>query len=183
MFRIAGLFDPNLVRNQDDEFNFRLRRLGGRIWQSPQIRSSYVPRDSLAALFRQYIQYGYWKVAVMRKHRGLASWRQAVPALFVASILLGGVLIGAAAALRMSTFAVWTGAALGVELLAYALACAGASVRFARSLEMPSMLVLPWVMALHHFAYGIGFLIGIADSLRPRSARSVPSALFTELTR
>src|SRR5579863_3983984 len=92
VFKVAGLFDPDLVRNQDDEFNFRLRRLGGRIWQSPRIRSSYTPRGSLVALFRQYMQYGYWKVAVIRKHRSLASWRHAVPPLFVASIVLGAVL-------------------------------------------------------------------------------------------
>jgi succinoglycan biosynthesis protein ExoA len=182
VFNTAGLFDPNLVRNQDDEFNFRVRRLGGRIWQSPRIKSSYVPRGSLVALFRQYMQYGYWKVAVIRKHRGLASWRHAAPPLFVASMLSGAVLTVAAAALRMPTIAIWTGAALGVELSAYALACAAASVRFARSLDLRSLLVLPAVMALPHFAYGFGFLIGILNSLRPRAAR-MPSAVFTELTR
>jgi succinoglycan biosynthesis protein ExoA len=183
VFEVAGLFDPDLVRNQDDEFNFRLRRLGGRIWQSPQIRSFYVPRGSLSALFRQYTQYGYWKVAVIKKHRALASWRHAGPPLFVGSILLGAVLIVVAAVLRLPTLAFWSGAALGVELLAYALACAGATLRFARSLDSGSLLVLPAVMALHHFAYGFGFLLGILDSLRPRASGAVPSALFTELTR
>jgi succinoglycan biosynthesis protein ExoA len=183
VFEIAGVFDPELVRNQDDEFNFRVRRLGGRIWQSPRIKSSYVPRGSLVALGRQYMQYGYWKVAVMRKHRGLASWRHAVPPLFVGSLLLGAVLMVAAAALRMPTLAMWTGVAMGVELLAYALACAGASLPFARSLDRPALLVLPTVMAVQHFAYGWGFLLGILNSARPRSARTAPSAVFTELTR
>jgi glycosyltransferase involved in cell wall biosynthesis len=183
VFEIAGLFDPALVRNQDDEFNFRLRRQGGRIWQSPQIKSSYVPRGSLVALFRQYMQYGYWKVAVIRKHRGMASWRHAVPPLFVGSILLGGIVIAAAAALRISTIAVWIGSALGTGLLVYVLACVGAAVRFARSLEMGALLLLPAVIALQHFAYGSGFLSGILDSLRAHSARVVPSEAFTGLTR
>src|SRR5579859_1201889 len=88
VFNVAGLFDPTLVRNQDDEFNFRLRRMGGRIWQSPRIRSSYVVRGSIQALLKQYLQYGFWKVAVIRKHRALASFRHAAPPLFAASLLV-----------------------------------------------------------------------------------------------
>jgi succinoglycan biosynthesis protein ExoA len=101
VFDRAGLFDTTLVRNQDDEFNFRLRRLGGRVWQSPRIRSSYSPRASITALFRQYLQYGFWKVAVIRKHRALASWRHIVPVLFVVSLLLLFVLIASSATLGL----------------------------------------------------------------------------------
>jgi succinoglycan biosynthesis protein ExoA len=54
-----GLFDESLVRNQNDEFNLRTVRAGGRIWQSPRIVSWYYPRSSLGALFRQYFQYGF----------------------------------------------------------------------------------------------------------------------------
>ncbi|MBV9081578.1 MAG: glycosyltransferase family 2 protein, partial [Acidobacteriaceae bacterium] len=58
IFGRIGHFDESLVRNQDDEFNLRLRRAGGRIYQSPRIRCWYEPRSSLATLFRQYWQYG-----------------------------------------------------------------------------------------------------------------------------
>ena len=69
VFDRIGLFDEELIRNQDDEFNLRLLRAGGKIWQSPQVRSWYRPRESLRSLFRQYMQYGYWKVRVIQKHR------------------------------------------------------------------------------------------------------------------
>src|SRR5712671_5833877 len=82
VFARIGLFDEQLARNQDDELNFRLIRAGGKIWQSPAIRSWYRPRGSLVALFRQYRQYGYWKVRVIQKHRMPASWRHLVPASF-----------------------------------------------------------------------------------------------------
>jgi succinoglycan biosynthesis protein ExoA len=39
VFDRVGLFDEELVRNQDDEFNLRLTRAGGKIWQSPRIKS------------------------------------------------------------------------------------------------------------------------------------------------
>src|SRR5579864_54035 len=83
-----GLFDPALVRNQDDELNLRLIRNGGKIWQSPQIVMSYHPRSTLKTLFVQYVQYGFWKVAVIRKHRLPASWRHLAPGLFILGVTL-----------------------------------------------------------------------------------------------
>jgi len=87
-FEKFGYFDEELVRNQDDEHNLRIIRGGGRIWQSPKIRSWYRPRGSLTALFKQYMQYGYWKVRVIQKHKLPASWRHLVPGAFVLTLLL-----------------------------------------------------------------------------------------------
>ena len=80
-----GLFDEHLVRNQDDELNLRLIRAGGKIWQSPDIVSWYSPRATLKALFVQYFQYGFWKAAVIRKHKLPGSWRHLIPVTFVAA--------------------------------------------------------------------------------------------------
>lgn len=66
VFEKIGLFDEELVRDQDDEFNCRLRRQGGRILLSPAIRSEYIVRSSPRALWQQYFQYGYWKVRVLQ---------------------------------------------------------------------------------------------------------------------
>ena len=183
VFDKCGLFDSRLVRNQDDEFNLRLRLLGGRIWQSPRIKSTYSPRDSLVALFRQYVQYGFWKVAVIRRHRVLASWRHVVPAMFVSSILLWTALTATAGAFGISGIASLSRAALAFELLFYCLACVVSTLAFLRSLRLPVLLVMPAVMAVYHVAYGLGFLIAVFQPARgarqePRSAR-----FFTALTR
>ncbi len=183
-FDKVGLFDPSLVRNQDDEFNFRLRRHGGRIWQSPRIRSWYTPRASISALFRQYLQYGFWKVAVIRKHRALASWRHVVPALFVSSILVFMALIALMAMSGMWATAGVIGAALALELLVYGVACAAATVPFFGSLPVSALLVLPLVIASYHVAYGLGFLIGLFKPAREIPAGGVaPAKFFTTLTR
>ena len=79
VFDRIGLFDEELVRNQDDEFNLRLVQQGGKIWHSPRIKSWYSPRRTLSALFRQYLQYGYWRVRVIQKRKAAASVRQFVP--------------------------------------------------------------------------------------------------------
>src|SRR5258708_4071747 len=182
-FKKAGLFDPELVRNQDDEFNFRLRRLGGRIWQSPRIKSSYATRGSIVALFRQYMQYGFWKVAVIRKHGALAAWRHAVPPLFVGSIVLGVVLAILALMLGKSGAASWIGAALGGERFAYEVGCVVASLRFSDSLDLPALLMVPVVMAVYHVAYGCGFLVGLLKPARAQSGSTTTVSMFTELTR
>ncbi|MEO7056284.1 MAG: glycosyltransferase family 2 protein [Caldimonas sp.] len=94
-----GGFDESLVRNQDDEHNLRIVRGGGRIWQSPRIRSAYRPRARLAQVFRQYRQYGYWKPFVMSKLGQPASPRHVVPAVFVVALGFATVLaVGAIAA-------------------------------------------------------------------------------------
>jgi GT2 family glycosyltransferase len=82
-FEHAGLFDETLVRNQDDEFNLRLRRAGGEIMLDPDITVMYRPRGSLARVWRQYYEYGLWKVPVMLKHRRILTIRSLAPLAFV----------------------------------------------------------------------------------------------------
>ena len=180
VFDRVGLFDPALVRNQDDEFNFRLRRSGGRIWQSPRIQSSYAVRESIGALFRQYLQYGFWKVSVARKHRGLASWRHAAPVLFVSSLLALLVSIALTSMTGFSHVASVAEFTLAAEVLIYSLACIASAMPFARALDPRALALVPCVTAAYHLAYGLGFLLGI---LRPARPASRPSGLFTALTR
>src|SRR5438445_2255635 len=75
----AGPFDEELVRNQDDEYNYRLRKLNGRILLSPDVRSRYYSRASFRKLWKQYFQYGFWKVRVMQKHPRQMRARQFLP--------------------------------------------------------------------------------------------------------
>lgn len=84
----VGLFDEELVRNQDDEYNYRLRKKGRKILFSQDIRSRYYSRSSISSLWRQYYQYGYWKVRVLQKHPRQMCPRQFVPPTFVAALLV-----------------------------------------------------------------------------------------------
>ncbi len=152
LFDEVGLFDENLVRNQDDEHNLRIRRAGHRIWQSPAIQSWYQPRASLRALARQYYQYGYWKVAVIRKHRIPASVRHLVPSAFVATLALLAV---------AATFS-QLGRLLLVGLLAiYATFVLAGSVGIAARKGWTLLPLLPLTIATFHVSYGVGFLNGL----------------------
>jgi succinoglycan biosynthesis protein ExoA len=171
VFDRIGFFDEELVRNQDDEFNLRLSRAGGLIWQSPRIKSWYHPRESLRSLWRQYAQYGYWKVRVIQKHYLPASVRHLVPAAFVLTMLMLPIVA------LFWPWAWWIWGALGMLYIAGNLA---ASVETARHSGFTLFLVLPAVFACYHLGYGYGFLRGIWDFIILR--RTLTGAMST-LTR
>ncbi|MBZ5596308.1 MAG: glycosyltransferase family 2 protein [Acidobacteriia bacterium] len=178
-----GLFDEALVRNQDDELNLRLTRFGGKVWQSPGIVSWYRPRTTFASLFRQYLQYGFWKVAVIRKHGRPASWRHLVPGAFVLvhfALLLSvslAAISGQHALLRFSATAWVCSAGL------YALACLAGALVGARRSAWAVFPVLPLLFATYHISYGAGFLAGLVYWPLMGSQTSPPARLFTEITR
>jgi glycosyltransferase involved in cell wall biosynthesis len=149
---LAGPFDEELVRNQDDEYNYRLRSRGARILLAADVRARYYSRGSLGSLFRQYFQYGLWKVRVLQKHPGQMKLRQFIPPIFAASLLVGGVAAPVAAWARVGL--------LGI-IFAYAVADIAFSVLTARSGPFPEVILLPVVFATLHVSYGIGFLAGL----------------------
>jgi GT2 family glycosyltransferase len=152
VFERVGLFDEELVRNQDDEFNYRLRKAGGRVVLTPAMRSSYQNRQSLTGLLRQYYQYGQWKVRVLQKHPRQMSWRHFVPPAFVAG-LAGLTLLGAvvplATVVARAVFGLYVAAVLAVS--------AGLAAR--RGLR--AWLATALAFAAIHFAWGAGFLNGL----------------------
>jgi glycosyltransferase involved in cell wall biosynthesis len=170
-FERFGGFDEQLVRNQDDEHNLRIVKGGGRVWQSSRIRSVYRPRAALSQVFRQYLQYGYWKPFVMKKHGQAASVRHAIPSVFV--VMLGLALLAGFLRQGMGPFFVLAGL--------YVLAVAAMTLMIARegrhSIEV--LLRIPAVIAAYHFGYGIGSIIGWWDVLRHGAGRP----RFAKLTR
>jgi succinoglycan biosynthesis protein ExoA len=148
-----GGFDETLVRNQDDELSLRIVRAGGRVWQSAAIHSRYTPRASFAALARQFYQYGYWKVPVIRKHKLPASPRHLVPFAFVA-VLLGLVVMGFAWRPGWWGLAGLAGIYAAVALV-NAWPLASGSVRDASGIA--------WAFVCMHLGYGSGFARALVD--------------------
>ncbi|MDP2385893.1 MAG: glycosyltransferase family 2 protein [Bacteroidota bacterium] len=154
VFGQIGFFDEELVRNQDDEFNFRLLKSGGKIFLSKQIRCKYFVRASFKKLFKQYMQYGYWKVYVGKKHKSITTIRQLIPLLFVLYLFFGAVM-----SLAIPKF--WILYVAG--LLVYKLA----AVYFASKVLRTSgqLFSILQVFVTLHFSYGLGYLRGIVDFL------------------
>jgi glycosyltransferase involved in cell wall biosynthesis len=90
VFDCVGLYDEEMARNEDDEFNGRLLRQGGRILLVPDVEVRYYARESLQKLWRMSYQYGYFKPLVERKIGRVMTLRQIVPATFILVLAISG---------------------------------------------------------------------------------------------
>ena len=174
-----GWFDEELTRNQDDELNYRMLKSGWRIWFDPRIQCTYHVRSSFSQLFRQYRQYGYWKVKVNMKHKTITTWRQTVPALFMAAMMLSVSFwfldsfdffndrwqgVGKSGLL--------TGAALWLAAGLWSATSASSSLR-----DIGGIL---WAYFVVHCSYGLGYWEGIGRFLLLRKA---PGQTASKVTR
>lgn len=160
VFDRVGPFDERLVRNQDDEFNQRLRQSDGRIVLSPQLRVAYVTRGSLLGLARQYLGYGFWKPRVIAL-RGLPSIRALAPPVLVVGLLLASVVTLVAAPLPVYAVIPW---------FAHAAICCAVGLAVADG--RPGLGFLTGAAyVVQHLSYGVGFLAGAMVPL-PRRLES-----------
>lgn len=167
----AGFYDEELVRNQDDEYNYRIRGLGGKILLADDVRSTYFSRTSLKVLWRQYYQYGYWKVRVLQKHPLQMSLRQFVPPLFAASLLvsilyslLSAFLTPLATHHLPLSILPYPISLLPLILIlgAYLFANLAASIYTSYRRRVWAQLpLLSLTFATLHVGYGLGFLVGL----------------------
>jgi len=152
VFEKIGYFDEDLIRNQDDEFNYRLLKNNFKIYLNSNITSKYYVRASYSKLYKQYYQYGYWKVYVNKKHSAVTSVRQLVPLFFVLFLFLGFIL---------SLFHWVLGSLFSLGLLSYLLLAIFFASQKSKSFEKITGIV--YTFFLLHFSYGLGYLIGIID--------------------
>ena len=156
VFDKIGLFDEELVRNQDDEFDFRIIKNGGKVMLAPEIVSYYYTRDTIRKLSVMYFQYGYFKPLVAKKLGDISSLRQIIPALFV------GALTFAAALSLISKYFLY---------FFLTLACLYVFTNFVFSLKLSIKKGLKFLPLLFvsfttvHISYGLGCLKGILDFL------------------
>jgi hypothetical protein len=153
LIKRIGPFDESLLTNEDYEFNARVRKSGGKIWLDPSIRSVYFARATLLDLIRQYWRYGYWKWRMLRRYPDTLRWRQALPPLFVLSLIGLSVL---------SIIVPFAGTLLAAEFLVYLsimiLVGLHAALRRGKAFLIPG---LPLGIFAMHIAWGSGFLWSI----------------------
>ncbi len=148
----AGPYDETLVRDQDDEYNYRIRKLGGRLLLAADVGSRYYSRANLPSLWRQYFGYGFWKAHVLMKHPRQMKARQFVPVGLVACLALS---------IMFSPFSKNARRLLVATIASYGAASAAASWRVAAQTERRHVTKLPAAFAAMHLSYGAGFLTGL----------------------
>jgi succinoglycan biosynthesis protein ExoA len=154
-----GLYDESLLSNEDYEFNTRIRQSGGRVWLDPSISSIYYARATLEQLARQYWRYGYWKAQMLRKYPRTLRWRQILPPLFVATLIVLCVL---------SIFfqpARWL---LAILVILYAILVLGDGILMSLKHRKPFFAIgVPLAIAAIHFSWGMAFLWGCVHKPSP----------------
>lgn len=141
-----GLYNETLLKSEDDDFFYRVRKTGGRIYLTSRIRMTYYPRRDFSALWRQYFAFGYWKMAFFQTHRDVVSITQLVPPAFVTFLVLGAVLC------LWPPFRLVYGAVLALYLLLDLLF----SVRSKRAEGFAQKVMLFWAHIVIHVSYGLG---------------------------
>jgi GT2 family glycosyltransferase len=145
LFEQVGYFDERLIRNQDDEFNYRAKSLGKKIYLNPDIKFWYYPRNTLSSLFRQYFEYGIYKPLVLKKIKSEIKLRHIIPSLFVI------YLIALPIAIILKIMLIPLFFYLIIDLLV------SLTSKGNFKIKIWSMLVYPAI----HISYGTGAIIGM----------------------
>jgi succinoglycan biosynthesis protein ExoA len=151
VFERVGLFDPEMVQNQDDEFNQRILDGGGRIRLDPSIGVAYFSRGSWRGLVRQYARYGMFKVRGFQKRPASLRIRHLIPPVLVAGLAIG---LGLAVVRPVVV----------VALAAGALIWLAAAVVFGRRVATAYDSPVGDVVAAYgclHLGYGLGVWAGL----------------------
>ena len=148
-----GLFDEDLIRNQEDEFNARLIKNWGKIFLIPELVIDYFARDTLNKTSRMYYQYGLFKPLVNKKLKGAATIRQFMPAIFTTGLIFGPF---------MSLFSVFF---LYIYIFFVALYLSiGLAIGIKMSIvnkDIHLTYSIPFIFLIIHLSYGMGYLQGI----------------------
>ncbi len=164
VFEQIGLYDENLVRNQDDELNLRMALKGGKVYISPRAKCIYYVREKPMRLFWQYFYYGYYRVSVLRKHKLPASLRQLAPvAFFPLSVML---FVGC------WVFPFWWAGLGCVPFFAYGLVLISGGMWITIKERSQAGVLFPFAVLIMHFSYALGFLGNLFGMGVPKLPRS-----------
>lgn len=144
VFEKIGDFNTKLIRNQDIEFNSRLKKAGGKIFLSPKIKSYYYSRDTLIGFCEQSFKNGFWGMYGRNASLNYLKLRHYVPLIFVI-VLIIGIFIPY---LFLSVIGIYF--AIGFIF----------ALKIALTNKKIFYLVLPILFFILHFSYGIGSFVG-----------------------
>ncbi len=157
VFDRIGLFDTDLTRNQDDEFNGRLIKNGGKIYLIPDLVINYTARNRVAKMRKMYYQYGLYKPLVNKKLGSPATVRQFFPLLFLLGIVVGAILS------FVSQWIFYLYVAVLLLYLGIGISIGIANMRKKRKISL--LFWMPYIFTNIHLSYGYGYLVGIMKLL------------------
>ena len=163
IFNEIGYFDESLPRNEDTEFNYRLRKSGGRILLAPDIEIYYYARSALKEICRHIFDNGFKVGSSIRPKQMIFSIRHLIPLMFVLGLVFSTVFFGITGSL--------------VIAIPYALCSIYFSSRIAiEKKDIRLIFLMPFVFFLIHFSYGIGSICGFVKSIASETMFKIGTA-------
>ncbi len=150
VFERIGKFDLDLVRNQDDEFNGRLIKAGGKVYLLPHVEVKYFARDRVGKVAKMFYQYGLFKPLVNKKLGSPATIRQFIPLALVVGLVMGLFI-----SLLWPPF--W--GLYGSCVLLYLFLALIFSIKSSHRIKQ--ILIQTWTYIVVHVSYGTGYIVGI----------------------
>ncbi len=164
----AGGYDESFSHNEDAEFDCRQRALGARIFLDATIRLGYIPRGSIAGLWRQYLAYGRGRSRTARKHpRSLRRRQLAVPAHLALCAFVAAL-------------SPWWPGLLLYPMLYLGVLVAASLVLALRRGSLCGLLAAPVAVTMH-VAWATGFLLGLLTSRESRWRPTMASSTLGSL--
>ncbi len=154
ILELIGYYDERFIINHDDEYCYRLKLAGGKVFLSHRAKSYYYVRSSPSKLFSQYYLYGFWQIATLKKHKRPISIRQLIPVTFFLMLLF---LLVYGIIAKSWIFALGLPVFYSAALLLFAL-----SKLLKEKLSVT--ILIPLALFILHFAYAIGFITGVFKS-------------------
>ncbi|MES0864706.1 glycosyltransferase [Ruegeria sp. SCPT10] len=155
-FRSVGGYDESFSHNEDAELDLRLTQAGHRIWLTSRTKLTYFPRQSLASLFRQYLNFGRGRARTVLKHKLRPRPRQLL-------------MISVAPAVAMTALASF-GMFFTIPAALWGLACLIGGAALAVNRRDPLALAAAPIAATMHLGWSIGFWRQVL--LRPPASHS-----------
>lgn len=152
VFQKYGLYNEKLTRNQDNEMNYRIRKNGGKIYLSTDIKLAYYCRDTIKGIADMAVKNGRWNVITMKLCPGTMGVRHFVPLVFFLSLILMTIL-----SFLWKVMAILFAVELGLYLLSNLIF----SAKAARNITDFALLLI--LFPIFHLSYGWGSLMGIFE--------------------
>lgn len=157
VFDRIGYFNEKLVRNQDIEFNLRLKRAGGKIILFPDIELTYYARSTYRDLSKNNFENGFWVIAAKKYAEVPYSKRHLVPLMFVLFLLLGFLIS------LVFTYFLFVYISLLVTYFVTVIIFSFSHALEAKKLNLLFAAIVSYLVL--HISYGVGSLLGLFSLL------------------
>lgn len=152
VFEKVGLFNENIARSQDIEFDARLRKAGGKILLVPEILAYYYSDDNFGKFCKHIFSNGFWATYPLKFGIKIFSWRHLIPLFFATGFLLGLFL----------SFFFWQMKFIFCLILgSYLLLDLFFSIKISAEKGFKYLIILPVIFFSLHFIYGLGSIWGL----------------------